>query len=50
MTGLLSLFVMITAMVMVGGYVVTCNELHYETKRQLYGQSTLGNQGNYLQI
>lgn len=38
----LAAFTLITALVLVGGYVTTCDELHYETKRQLYGRTTLG--------
>ena len=38
----LTLFVVVTALVVLSGYVVSCNELHYETKRQLYGRTTLG--------
>ena len=37
-----TLFVVVTALVVLSGYVVSCNELHYETKRQLYGRTTLG--------
>ncbi len=42
---LLTLFVWITAFVVVSGYVVSCNELQYETRRQLYGRTTLGELG-----
>ena len=38
----ITLFVIVTALVVLSGYVVSCNELHYETKRQLYGRTTLG--------
>jgi hypothetical protein len=38
----LTMFVVVAALVVVAGYTVTCNELHYETKRQLYGRTTLG--------
>ena len=38
----ITLFVVVTALVVLSGYVVSCNELHYETKRQLYGRTTLG--------
>ena len=38
----LTLFVIVTALVVLSGYIVSCNELHYETKRQLYGRTTLG--------
>ena len=43
---LLTLFVWITAFVVVSGYVVSCNELQYETRRQLYGRTTLGELGS----
>lgn len=43
--GAVTLFVIVTALVVLSGYVVSCNELHYETKRQLYGRTTLGEEG-----
>ena len=36
-------FALVTAMVIMSGYLITCNELHYETRRQV-----LGRQGNSL--
>jgi len=36
------MFVMITAIVILSGYVVTCGELQYETRRKLYDSLTLG--------
>ena len=38
----MALFMLVMAMVITAGYVVSCDELHYETKRQLYGKTTLG--------
>ena len=35
-------FCVITALVTLSGYLVTCNELHYETRRQVLGRNTLG--------
>ncbi len=40
--GVVAAFVTIVAAVIVGGYVVSCSELQYETRRQLYGRTTLG--------
>jgi hypothetical protein len=37
-----ALFAIVTAMVSLSGYLVTCNELHYETRRQILGRTTLG--------
>merc|ERR1719195_2547476 len=34
--------VLMTAVVILSGYLVTCGELQYETRRQLYGSLTLG--------
>ncbi len=36
------MLVWITAFIVVSGYVVSCGELQYETRRQLYGRTTLG--------
>lgn len=36
------MFVLITAIVILSGYIVTCGELQYETRRKLYGSLTLG--------
>lgn len=33
---------LITAMVSVSGYMISCNELQYETRRQVLGRTTLG--------
>jgi len=40
------LFVLITAIVILSGYVVTCGELQYETRRNLYSSLPLGTQVN----
>ena len=37
-----AVFCVITALVTLSGYLVTCNELHYETRRQVLGRNTLG--------
>ena len=37
-----AMFSLITALVILSGYLVTCNELHYETRRQVLGKTTLG--------
>jgi len=36
------MFVLINAIVILSGYIVTCGELQYETRRQLYKSLTLG--------
>lgn len=38
----LAMFTIVSALVIVSGYIVSCNELHYETRRQVYGRTTLG--------
>ena len=37
---------LITAMVSVSGYMIFCNELQYETRRQVLGRTTLGKTKN----
>lgn len=37
-----AIFALITALVTLSGYLITCNELHYETRRQVLGRTTLG--------
>ena len=37
-----AMFALITALVILSGYLVTCNELHYETRRQVLGRTPLG--------
>jgi len=44
------MFVLITAIVILSGYVVTCGELQYETRRKLYGSLTLGSPANSVYI
>jgi len=44
------LFVLINAIVILSGYVVTCGELQYETRRKLYGSLTLGSPANSVYI
>ncbi|XP_023349442.1 uncharacterized protein LOC111718159 isoform X1 [Eurytemora carolleeae] len=39
---ILTIFVFLTAIIILSGYIVTCGELQYETRRQLYGRTTLG--------
>ena len=41
-SGFLAMFSIVMALVITSGYMVSCNELHYETRRQLYGRTTLG--------
>ena len=36
------MFSLITALVILSGYLVTCNELQYETRRGVYKKTTLG--------
>ena len=36
------IFSMISAFVILSGYLITCDELHYETRRQVLGRVTLG--------
>lgn len=45
-----STFSIITALVILSGYLVTCNELHYETRRQVLGRNTLGSPIRNLNI
>ena len=40
------MFALITALVIISGYLVTCDELHYEARRQVLGR--IG-QGKLLQ-
>ena len=37
-----AIFALITAFVIISGYLVTCNELQYESRRQVLGKITLG--------
>ena len=41
-SSLVALFALVTAMVTLSGYLITCNELHYEVRRQVLGRTTLG--------
>ena len=41
-SALVAAFTLITAMVTLSGYLITCNELHYEVRRQVLGRTTLG--------
>ena len=38
----LAMFEIVMALVLLSGYLVSCDELAYETRRQVYGRSTLG--------
>ena len=38
----LAMFTIVTALVITSGYIVSCNELHYETRRQVLQRTTLG--------
>ena len=40
---LLSTFSLLIALVCLSGYLITCDELSYETTRQIHGRTTLGN-------
>ena len=42
LSAITSTFALVTAMVIMSGYLITCNELHYETRRQVLGKTTLG--------
>ena len=42
LAGFSAIFALITALVIISGYLVTCDELHYETRRQVLGRTTLG--------
>jgi len=44
------MFVLINAIVILSGYLVTCGELQYETRRKLYGSLTLGTPANSVYI
>ena len=39
---LITMLVGITTIVLISGYVVTCGEMQYETRRQIYRSQTLG--------
>ena len=39
---LLATFSLLTALVCLSGYLVTCDELSYEATRQIHGRTTLG--------
>ena len=38
----ITMLVGITTIVLISGYVVTCGEMQYETRRQIYRSQTLG--------
>lgn len=38
----LAMFTLVSALVVLSGYMVSCDELHYETRRQIHGRTTLG--------
>ena len=42
LTMLLAAFSLLTALVCLSGYLITCDELSYETTRQIHGRTTLG--------
>jgi len=50
LAGFSAIFALITALVIISGYLVTCDELHYETRRQVLGRTTLGSPIRYLNI
>lgn len=50
LAGLSAIFALITALVILSGYLVTCDELHYETRRQVLGRTTLGSPIRNLNI
>ena len=43
-----AVFALISAMVILSGYLITCNELHYETSRQVLSRNTLGKSKNII--
>jgi len=50
LAGVSAIFALITALVIISGYLVTCDELHYETRRQVLGRTTLGSPIRNLNI
>jgi len=50
LAGFSAIFALITALVIISGYLVTCDELHYETRRQVLGRTTLGSPIRNLNI
>jgi len=50
LAGFSAIFALITALVILSGYLVTCDELHYETRRQVLGRTTLGSPIRNLNI
>ena len=48
MCALIGTACLITAMVSISGYMISCNELQYETRRQVLGRTTLGGQFIHL--
>lgn len=47
---LLSTFSLLIALVCLSGYLITCDELSYETTRQIHGRTTLGTPSRQLSI
>lgn len=50
LAGVSAIFALITALVIISGYLVTCDELHYEARRQVLGRIGQGSPVRNLKI